>query len=709
MNRKQKIISFAALLVGVFTFAQQGGGMWIPTELNEQEMKDMGMNISAQDIFNPKKASIKDAIAHFGGGCTSEVISPQGLLLTNHHCGYGQIQSHSTVEHNYLEDGFWAESFEKELPNPGLTATFIVDIKDVTNQVLQGVAYDDSEKARNNRIKDNMDIISANTVKKEFQDVMIKPFYKGNKYYLFITETYKDVRLVGAPPSSIGKYGSDTDNWMWPRHTGDFSIFRIYADKNNQPAEYAKENVPYVPKHYLPVNINGVDEGDFTFVFGFPGRTNEYLPASAITQITEKLNPAKIKIRDNALKIIDKYMKKDKQIKIQYASKYARVANYWKKWIGENQGLEKSNAIAKKQAYEADFNQRVHDICMTEKSKRCGEYPNLIADLDNLYKQIETYNYASDYFDEAIYRNAESFRVALLLNNVLSKEGKDDFDSYYGRIQNYLRRLFKDFNPTVDKEVSLRLWEMYQQDMPKEFQPNDVNITSADFDNSIITGSLKTDTENLMSDKTAFITALKDDALVQKIGKVKDAYEKYVSKEKSALQSQIDKKLRTYMKAQLDIMEDKKFFPDANSTLRVTYGKVNGYSPQDAVYYQPYSTLKGVMEKYQPGDYEFDLPTKLIALYNQKDYGQYAENGEVPVNFLATNHTTGGNSGSPALDADGNLIGLNFDRVWEGTMSDYNYDPEICRNIMVDARYILFIIDKYANAQRLIDEMTLVK
>ncbi len=702
-------LSIVALFLSVFTFAQQGGGMWIPTELNEQEMKEMGMNISAQDIFDPSQPSIKDAIAHFGGGCTSEVISPKGLLLTNHHCGFGQIQSHSTVENNYLEDGFWAESFEKELPNPGLDATFIVDIREVTDKVLQGVSSTDSEVARNGRIKDNIDIITANTVKESYQDVMIKPFYKGNKYYLFITETYKDVRLVGTPPSSIGKFGSDTDNWMWPRHTGDFAVFRIYADKNNKPAEYSKDNVPYTPKHYLPVNVGGINEGDFTFVFGFPGMTDEYLPASSIEQITTILNPAKIEIRENALKIIDGHMKSDPQIKIQYASKYARVANYYKKWIGENQGLAKSNAIAKKKAYEADFNERVRKACMSEKSKRCVEYPSLVSDLDKLNELIEPYNFASDYFDETIYRNSETFRVALLLNNVLALEKKEGFDAYYSRIEGYLEGLFKDYNAMVDEEVSLALWDMYKENMPKDFQPKDVNITADDIKNSVIVKSLSKDAKKTFSNKANFLKSLKSDALVSKIGKVKDAYENNVTKNQSQLQAQINNKMRTYMKAQLEFMDDTKFFPDANSTLRVTYGKVNGYEPSDAVYYAPTSTLKGVMEKYVPGDYEFDAPAKLIELYNNKDYGDYAQDGEIPVNFLATNHTTGGNSGSPALDADGNLIGLNFDRVWEGTMSDYNYDPEICRNIMVDARYILFIIDKYANAQRLIDEMTLVK
>ena len=702
-------ISLLALFLSAFTFAQQGGGMWIPTELNEEEMKAMGMNISASDIFDSELPSISDAIAHFGGGCTSEVISPQGLLLTNHHCGYGQIQSHSSVENNYLKDGFWADSLEEELPNSGLTATFVIDIKEVSDEVLQGVSATDSEVVRNGRIKDNIDILTTNTVKESYQDVMIRPFYKGNKYYLFITETFRDVRLVGAPPSSIGNYGSDTDNWMWPRHTGDFALFRIYADANNKPAEYSENNVPYTPKHFLPISIKGVEEDDFTFVFGFPGSTDEYLPASSIEQITQKLNPAKIKIRESALSILDKHMRADPEINIQYASKFAGIANYHKKWIGENQGIERSNAVEKRRNYEAEFLKRVNETCRMEKSARCVEYPSLIADLDRLNEMIEPYNFARDYFDETIYRNSESFRVALLLNNLIVKENDADFDAYYQRIQNYLSGLFKDFSPKVDEEVSMAMWNIYKREMPQEFQPNNVNITKSDFENSIITNNLYQNVDNVMEQKSQFLTLIKSDPLVSKIGDVRKAYESTVSLNHSQLQTQINNKMRTYMKAQLDFMDDYKFFPDANSTLRVTYGKVNGYSPSEGQYYEAVTDLKGVMEKYQPGDYEFDLPAKLIKLYNLKDYGEYATDGDVAVNFIATNHTTGGNSGSPALDADGNLVGLNFDRVWEGTMSDYNYDPEICRNIMVDARYILFIIDKYAGAKRLLDEMTIVK
>lgn len=702
---------FSTLLifVGSFLFAQTGGGMWIPTELNEKEMKKMGMNISAKDIFNSQKASIKDAIAHFGGGCTSEVISPQGLLLTNHHCGYSQIQSHSTLQNNYLQDGFWAKSMRDELANPGLTATFIIDIQEVTSEVLIG------ENTTDNAIKENIKTIVNKTKKENWQEAFVKPFYKGNKYYLFITETYRDVRLVGAPPSSIGKFGSDTDNWVWPRHTGDFSLFRIYADKNNRPAEYSPENIPYKPKHFLPINIKGLEKNDFTFVFGFPGLTDEYLPASAIEQTVKTLNPAKVEVRDQALKIMDAYMKQDQNIKIKYASKYAGIANYWKNMIGVNQGIQKSGAIQIKRDYEQRLLNKIREKCKTEKSERCVQYPSMIEDLNQLYQKIEHYNLAKAYFDEAIYRNSETFRIALTLSDLSKNEGQVSHE-LRDRVSDYLKSLYKDYEPQVDKDVSLAVWNLYKKNVPAEFQPDNTNITAEDLDASIITGGRKINQISLIENPKLFLSQgnlkeiLNADPLIQKIRAIESAYSTKASPKRISLQNKIDDLLKKYMKAQMDFMQDEqKFFPDANSTLRVTYGKVNGYAPRDAVYYDNTTYLKGVMEKYVPGDYEFDVPEKLRSLYAKKDYGVYAKNGKMPVNFIATNHTTGGNSGSPALDADGNLVGLNFDRVWEGTMSDLYYDPEISRNIMVDARYILFIIDKYANADRLIKEMKLVK
>lgn len=709
MNYKFSVV---ILFLSKFLFAQLGGGMWLPNELNEKEMKQMGMKISSSDIFNTKKPSIKDAIVHFDGGCTAGVISSQGLLLTNHHCGYSQIQSHSSVEHDYLQDGFWAKKIEEELPNPGLEVSFIVDIKDVTEQVLYQNKNDKpSQEEIKNRIKD----LVNNTQKEVWQEAFVKPFYLGNKYYLFVTETFKDIRLVGAPPSSIGKFGSDTDNWVWPRHTGDFSMFRIYADKNNRPAEYSKDNVPYKPKHYLPINIKGLKKDDFTFVFGFPGSTNLYLPAVAVEQTVNNINPAKIEIRDTALKIIDKYMKQDQAVKIKYASKYASIANYWKNWIGVDQGIAKSGAIQVKKDYEKRLSDKIKKQCKRERSQRCVEYPKLLKQLEELYISIEKYDLAKAYFDEAIYRNSESFRIALLLNNLIETQG-ENYTLYKNRITPYIESLYKDFDNKVDTEVSLAVWKLYSENVPNEFKPSGIEITLEDLKNSFILGGKSINGVRLNENPSEFFkiqdlkTHLSKDPLIQKIGMIEKIYSENVSMKRIAIQNQIDAKLKDFMQAQMDFMKEEKiFFPDANSTMRITYGKVDGYSPRDAVYYDKSTYLDGVIEKYIPGDYEFDVPEKLRELYAKKDYGQYGEKGKMPVNFIATNHTTGGNSGSPALDAKGNLVGLNFDRVWEGTMSDLYYDPNISRNVMVDTRYILFIIDKYAEAKRLIKEMELVK
>ena len=706
-----------SLLIGTgISIAQQGGGMWIPTELNESEMKQMGMKISAEDIFNPNAPSIKDAVAHFGGGCTSEVISSQGLLLTNHHCGYSQIQSHSSLENDYLKDGFWAANHSEELPNKGLTATFIIDIKDVTDKILQGVSDEMTEDQRQEFIKSNIEIVSKNVVKETYQDVFIRAFYKGNKYYQFITETYKDVRLVGAPPSSIGNFGMDTDNWSWPRHTGDFSLFRIYADKNNKPAEYSVDNVPYTPKHFLPISIKGIKEGDFTFVFGFPGTTDEYLPASALEQILQTTNPSRIGIREVALKILNSKMRQDNATRIKYASKYARISNYHKKWSGESLGLKKSNAVEKRKEYESEFIKRI-----SAKPEWMTAYGHLLKDMNELYAAQAPYQKAEIYFDEAIYRNSETFRVALLMQNLIKAKGTPEFADLKKRYMNHLKGLYKDYDAALDQEVSLALIELYKKEVPPEFLPETaIHINAGSFQNSVLTGnekingvSILEDTEKAFENDEALLNALENDPLVQEIGLILKAYEEKVSPKYTATQNQLAQLQRTYMKAQLEVFPDKKFFPDANSTLRVTYGKVDGYKPEDKPRY-PYQTyLDGAIEKYIPGDYEFDLPQKLMDLQKSKDFGVYGEGkkkkARMPVNFIASNHTTGGNSGSPVLDKDGNLIGLNFDRVWEGTMSDLNYDPEICRNIMVDIRYVLFIIDKFANAGYLIDEMKIVK
>ena len=688
------------------------GGMWIPSLLegmNESEMQQLGSNMTAKDIYDVNNSSLKDAIAHFGGGCTSEIISPKGLLLTNHHCGFRVIQSHSSLENDYLKDGFWAMSLEDELPNERLSATFIKRIDDVTVDVFAGITDDMDEASKMKLISQNIQKVNKSAQKEEWQDVNVRSFYKGLQYLLFVTEKFTDVRLVGAPPTSIGKFGADTDNWMWPRHTGDFSMFRVYADANNRPANYSKDNVPYKPKHYLPISLDGVEEGDFTLVFGFPGRTNEYLPAVGVDQIVSVLNPAKIEVRDNALKIIDSYMRKDADIKIKYAAKFAGTANYWKKWIGENQGIHQTNAIDKKLELEKEFSRIV-------KEKDLTGYTTLLSDFEKLYKEIESVSLARDYWIEVAYRNVELLGITFRtyqLEQAFLKSGEQGFEKARTRTLDGLKRTYKNYSAMVDRPVFEKLVALYAEKSPKEYLPTNIQgvnfetLATNIYSNSKLT-SLEGAKQLLEGTPEDVIKKLNEDRAYAFGKELHTIYYNKIGPKFQQLNMQLGAVQKKYMKALMEVFPTKRFYPDANSTLRVNYGMVQGYAPKDGVYYTNKTYLKGVMDKYVPGDYEFDVPKKLQELYSTKNYGRYAENGKMPINFLSTNHMTGGNSGSPIVDGNGNLTGLAFDTTWEGTMSDLYFDADIVRSISVDIRYVLFIIDKYAGATHLIDEMKLV-
>ena len=691
-----KYFKLLFLFLALQVSAQQGG-MWIPSLLegmNETEMTSLGSKLTAKDIYDVNNSSLKDAIGHFNGGCTSEVISPNGLILTNHHCGYSQIQSHSSLENDYLKDGFWAMNYNEELPNESLFVEFIVRIEDVTEQVLAGVSDSMSETEKQSTIDKNSNALQAETKKEAWQDTKVKAFFKGNQYFLFVTERYEDVRLVGAPPSSIGKFGSDTDNWVFPRHTGDFSLFRIYADKNNRPAKYSKDNVPYTPKHFLPVSLDGVEENDFTMVFGFPGTTNEYLPAVAIEHITQEFNPSNIAIREAALKVIDANMKASDDIRIKYASKQARIANAWKKWIGENQGIEKSQAISQRKAFEERFKKALYE------NKLHKQYGHILPEFETLYADFANINIKRRNFIEVFLVNNElmqmTFRAYQFEEAV--KNNPEVLDRAKASIEGTLKGIHKNFNAQVDQGVYEAIMPLYKKSNIDPTIYNKTAFTNLEQALTLFEGSAQEVVDNLNAD-AAYVYA--KPIIEEFYNSINPEYtEKNLAI--SALQTK-------YMTALMKALPNERYYPDANSTLRVTYGQVKGYAPRDGVYYNHVSYLDGVMEKYIPGDYEFDVPQKLIDLYNAQDYGPYADsNGKMPVCFIGTNHTTGGNSGSPTIDAHGNLIGLNFDRVWEGTMSDMNYDPNICRNIMVDIRYVLFIVDKYAGAKHLIDEMKLV-
>jgi Peptidase S46 len=707
------------LLTALCSNAQ--GGMWLPLDLkknNEKEMKSLGLKMKADQIYHPDNASIKDAICQFNGGCTGEIISAQGLLLTNHHCGFDEIQSHSTLENNYVDNGFWAATMKDELPCPDATAMFVQRMEDVTIPVLRGVTAEMGERDRQSAIDQNMKTLRANTRLKAGEEILIRPFYEGNKYYMFITITYKDVRLVGAPPSSIGKFGADTDNWVWPRHTGDFSLFRVYMSPDSQATTYSERNIPLAPRHFLPISIKGLEEGDFTMVYGFPGRTTEYLPSVAVQQISEVLNPARVGIRDKALKIMDGYMRQDPGIKIAYVAKQSSIANAWKKWLGEMQGLKTYKAYEKKKMFETEFQNRVkNNVDLNYK------YGNLLERFEVQYKNIEPFSRARDYYLEVFVRNCEVMATAAGLSSWLDSYAKSGTPAFAGKIattRNQLKGFYKDYRPEVDKDVFAGLIEIYAKNVPADWGANTVNNTVnakggfKSFADDVFQNSYLTDEKRMMAllEKSPgdIVAALEKDPAVVFWRAVTKDYEANVAPKVREIQPVITSMQRQYMAAQMEVFKEKRFFPDANSTLRLTYGQVRGFRPKDAVIYDYRTYLDGVMEKYIPGDYEFDVPKKLIELHKNKDYGQYAaKDGRMPVAFLGSNHTTGGNSGSPALDAKGNLVGLNFDRVWEGTMSDVNYDPAICRNIMVDIRYVLFIIDKYAGAQRLINEMKIIR
>ena len=715
----KKLIINLVLLIAFLVPALSQGGMWLPNDLKgdiEKKMKQKGLKVKANDIYSESGSSIKDAIVQFGGGCTGEIISSTGLLITNHHCGYGAIQRLSTLENNILRDGYWAKSYEEELPAPGITVTFIDKIEEVTDKVLKGINPDMNNEQVQSTIDKNIDKIKKSMSIEPYQVLEIKPFYNGNEYHLFVKTIYRDLRLVGAAPEAIGKFGADTDNWVWPRHNADFALFRIYAGKDNLPAEYSADNKPFIPKHSLPVSIAGVEEGDFTMVFGFPGRTSEYLPASGVDMIANKIDPAIISIRETALNIMDKYMRKDEATKLKYASKYAGIANFWKKWIGESQGINSVGAVGKKKEFENEFNNR-----LKKNPALSIKYGDILGQLDELYEAFTPYNVAQNMVGETFASNIDLMRimsVSARLKKIYENNGEKGYNDYKARLLPYIQRIYSEFDPGIDKEIFSALAKQYADNSDEKFVPENLKGLKTEEDflklSDIVYSGNVINFENFQkivdsSDIDWVLNTLDNEPACQFAMELNDISDNNISPYFNIIKVKIDSLQKLYMKAQIELFPEKSFFPDANSTLRITYGQVKGYSPRDAVYYKPNTYIEGVMEKYKPGDYEFDLPAKFLELYEKKDFGQYTDKtGSVPVCFIGTNHTTGGNSGSPALDARGNFIGINFDRVWEGTMSDLYYDPAICRNIMVDARYILFIIEKFSGSKRLIDEMKLV-
>lgn len=702
----KKIITFLAVaMLSLPVLADEG--MWIPMLLqrNEAAMQKAGMHITAQDIYDINHASLKDAVLLFGGGCTGEFVSQEGLVLTNHHCGYSYIVRHSSVEHDYLTNGFWAMSRDQELPCPGLSVTRLVRMEDVTAQVLEGVNDNTPEAEREAIVAKNIAAVSQKAVEGTHYQAVIKPFYYGNQYFMYINEVFTDVRLVGAPPSNIGKFGGDTDNWMWPRHTGDFSVFRVYA-KDGKPADFSKDNTPYRPLKHLEISLKGVDEGDFTFVFGYPGTTRRYVTHDYVDLAANAENPVRIALRTIRLDHYNAAMRQSAAQRLKYASRVASIANGWKKWQGESLGIERLDGVGQKIEQEEQFRQWAQNR---------PQYRDVLDQMELQYSRLREVEMEWVYFSEAML--ASDFMNRAMRLRQIATTGDS---ALVERMRNDSERYFEDFDQhsPIDEQIFyetfLYMWEHgYASFLPNgRYQTADEvqTMLQRTYEKSVLNNPKKLFKLLDMKREKMLHAIMKDPAVQLFDIAYKYVYSNAKRSQFNEADDNIQRLMRTYVRGMMEQYPDSNFFPDANLTLRVTYGHVQGFKPKDATYYTPYSTIEGIMEKENPEVYDYRVEPKLKELWRKKDYGLYAnKKGELPVAFIATNHTTGGNSGSPVLNADGQLVGINFDRCWEGTMSDLLFDPNYCRNISLDIRYCLFIIDKFAGASHLVEEMTLVE
>ncbi|MFN8239690.1 MAG: S46 family peptidase [Bacteroidales bacterium] len=717
MKRVLSLLIVLVIAAGMRTRADEG--MWLLPlieKLNMGRMTELGLKLSAEDIYSLNKPSIKDAIVIFGGGCTGEIVSSQGLLLTNHHCGYGQIQAHSTVEHDYLQDGFWAKTKEEELPNPGLAVTFLVRIEDVTSQVLANVKDGMTEAERATAIGEARTSIQRKATEGTNYSATVATYYGGNYFYLLVYERYTDVRFVGAPPSSIGKFGFDTDNWEWPRHTGDFSVFRVYSGPDGKPAPYSKNNIPLKPKHYLPVSIKDLDKGDFAMILGYPGRTLRYYTSWEVDELLKITHPNRIKIRGMRQEILMKDMQADQKINIQYAAKYSGSSNYWKYSIGQKAGLERLNVKAKKEQIEDQFNK-----WLAADPTRKTKYGDALTLIKNAVQGRAEFANAQQYISECFLQGCELLQLGQVggtLVNTLKAGDQAKTTELMKNLKNNVTGFYKDYNAPTDKKAMKAMLKLYRADVPAKFLPDFyVNIVDKKYKGDIdkfvddmFAKSVFTDQAKLNAflDKPVLKTIEGDLAYLTSTSISKTSMD--VSKSLSQYDGDLTKGRRLWIAALMEMAPEKTLYPDANSTMRLSYGSVLDYDPKDAVTYKYYTTLKGVVEKYKPGDYEFDVPQRLIDLYNKKEFGRYGSpKGYMPVCFTTNNDITGGNSGSPVLNSKGALIGLAFDGNWEAMSGDVAFEPDLQRTIVVDIRYVLWIMDIYAGARHLVDEMTLVE
>ncbi len=698
-------------------------GMWIPMlieKYNIKIMQEKGFRLTADDIYSINRACMKDAVLLFGGGCTGAVISNDGLLITNHHCGYGHIQRLSTVEKDYLFRGFWAMSRAEELQCPGLFVTFLKKMEDVTERMMKGITSEMDIETRDEKLETNSDEIRRSAVEGTHFTASIRPFYMGNQYFLFIYETFTDIRLVGAPPSAIGKFGGETDNWIWPRHTGDFSLFRIYAGENNKPASYSTENVPFKPLYHFPVSLKGVSEGDFTMVFGFPGTTYQYVPSYHIDMVKNYLNPPMISIRTKKIEIMEKAMNKSPLIRLQYSAKKSGIANGWKKWIGENQGLERMQTIRKKEEYE----QRIIEWINADE-KRMEKYGHILPRYKEIYYRLREYILVNSFTNDAFF--SSGVEAVELARNLVALAVMYETNMETEKIEVVKDEMiiqaagfFKNYDPGTDKELFITVMQLYGENLEPEWQAPEYirlkQMCKGDFSslaNKIYGNTIFTDETRYVAFvrdfKRSDIRKLNKDPLYRLAKSASLLISERVRVEYNRLNAVLRELNMDYMALQMEYDKDRIFYPDANSTLRVAYGTVQGYHSKDAVYFRHYTTLKGIIEKDNPDIFDYNVPDKLKELYEAGDFGKYSVNGEMPVCFIANNHTTGGNSGSPVINAKGHLIGVNFDRAWEGVASDMAFNPEQSRNISLDIRFALFIIDKFAGAGYLLDEMNIIE